>query len=78
MASHLSDELVSKFTNEIDTYSVDDFKKEVYAASVECDASIFSKKEEPDVFYKGAHDALLKSAAKDLRDTVKKKNGGNR
>jgi len=78
MASHLSDELVSKFTNEIDTYSVDDFKKEVYAASVECDASIFSKKEEPDLFYKGTNDVTPKSAVEALLDNFKKKNGGNR
>ena len=78
MSAHLSEELVNKFTNDIDNYTVDDFKKEVYAASVECDASIFSKKEEPDLYYKGNSGVETKSAVETLLDNFKKKNGGNR
>lgn len=78
MASHLSEDLVNKFTNEIDNYSVEDFKKEVYAASVECDAAIFNKKEEPDLFYKGGTGVKPQSAVETLLDNFKRKNGGNR
>ena len=78
MASHLTEELINKFTNEIDNYSVDDFKKEVYAACVENDATIFNRKEEPDLFFKGKNDVQPQSAVISLLDNYKRKNGGNR
>jgi hypothetical protein len=78
MASHLTEELIEKFTNDMDNYSVDDFKKEVYAACVENDSTIFNRKEEPDLFFKGNNDDKPQSAVLSLLDNYKKKNGGNR
>lgn len=78
MSSHLTEELIEKFTNDMDKYNVDDFKKEVYAASVENDSTIFSRKEEPDLFYKGGNDVKPQSGAEALLEKFKKKNGGNR
>lgn len=78
MNSHLTEELIEKFTNDMDKYTVDDFKKEVYAASVENDATIFNKKEEPDLFFKGNQNIKPQSGMEALLEKFKNKNGGNR
>ena len=72
------EELIEKFTNDIDSYSVDDFKKEVYAASVENDSTIFNKKEEPDLFFKSGSEVKPQSGVEALLEKFKNKNGGNR
>lgn len=78
MGAHLTEELIEKFTNDMDKYTVDDFKKEVYAASVENDATIFNKKEEPDLFFKGNQNIKPQSGMEALLEKFKNKNGGNR
>ena len=78
MASHLTEELIEKFTNDMDNYSIDDFKKEVYAASVENDSTIFNRKEEPDLFFKSGNEVKPQSGMEALLEKFKNKNGGNR
>lgn len=53
-SEHLNDELITALRDSMDSYSVEDFNKEVCTAAVEHSATIFSKKQEPELFYKGA------------------------
>ena len=73
---YLSEEQITSFTNNMDTYSIEDFKKEVCFAAYNADSSIFSKKneEEPDLIYKNT-DKNTESGALKL---LSKHKGGNR
>lgn len=76
---HLTDEAIENFQNSIDTYSIEDFEKEVCVAAVKNSPSIFSKtKEEPSMIYKNNDDNLkgLSGMERMLEKYTKK--GGNK
>lgn len=81
---YLSEEQITKFQEVIDTYSVEDFKKEVCVAAVEATPEIFSRKQsEPTMFFSGTK--VDNNDLKDDNDNSpvirllnKHKNGGNK
>lgn len=76
---HLTETSVIEFKNSMDSYSVEDFKKEVCTKAVESDSTIFSKHNEPKMFYKGGTDVdepAYQSPAVRLLNNYK--NGGNK
>jgi hypothetical protein len=75
--SHLTESAISNFTDNMDKFTVEDFKKEVCTAAVESDPSIFSK-EEPQVFYKGGNIEANKGENSLIRLLNSYKNGGNK
>lgn len=81
-AEYLSDSTIEELNSKIDTYSVEDFKKEVCTAAVENNMSVLSKKNEevPTIFYKGGIPDTDKSVAETpvIRLLNKYKNGGNK
>lgn len=72
---HLSESAIETFKNDIDKYTIDDFKKEVCTAAVEADPSIFERSE-PDKYYKGSNSSDLVTGA--IKILNKYKNGGNK
>lgn len=78
---YLTESAITEFQNNIDNYSVDDFKKEVCTAAVESDSTIFANRHnEPEMFYKGGkvdgEEYYADSPVLRLLD--KYKNGGNK
>lgn len=76
-SAYLTDEQVTEFTNKMDNYSVDDFKKEICFAAYNSDTSVFakSKEDQPDLIYKCNSSKVTESGA--LALLIKHK-GGNR
>ena len=72
---HLSESAIETFKNDIDKYTIDDFKKEVCTAADEADPSIFERSE-PDKYYKGSNSSDLVTGA--IKILNKYKNGGNK
>lgn len=77
-SEHLSDEVIAKLTENIDTYSTEDFKKEVCTAAVENNPSIFSKDSEPEHYFYKNEDTTSKSLSGMERLLEKHKNGGSK
>lgn len=76
----LSEEDTQNFVENMDSFSLDEFKKEVYLKAVESNPTIFSKaKEEPQVFYKGGKEFSMTKAPTSVEALIDKhKNGGNK
>lgn len=77
---YLNEEKVTEFQSNIDTFSVEDFEKEVCTAAVKSGSSIFSNRHnEPDMFFKGGNvnggDKKMSRAAQLINNY---KNGGNK
>lgn len=76
---YLTETAVTNFKSNMENYSVEDFKKEVCTAAVESDSTIFSKRNEPNMFYKGGTDAEVRSYESPAARLINKyKNGGNK
>lgn len=76
-SAHLSEEKIAEFKANMDTFSVDDFKKEVCFAAYNSDNTMFStekKDAEPDLIYKNTEKNTLTGALKLLN----KHKGGNK
>lgn len=78
MAAHLTDEIITTFTESMDKYSVEDFEKEVNNAAVKNDPTIFSKGEEPNLYFKGVAEEKNETAMERVLREYKMKNGGNK
>ena len=74
-ASHLSEELITEYRDKMDTYSVEDFKKEICFAAYNADSSMLSTKgEEPTLIYKH----VSKESDSDVLKLLNKYKGGNK
>ena len=78
--SHINEETYSQLKEKIDTFSIEDFKKEVCTAAVESDPSIFEKEAKQTLVYTG--NGTETNGAKYIsgveRILNKYKNGGNK
>ena len=74
---YLTDEQISSFKENMDNYEVADFKKEVCTAAWESDPSIFSKREDSGLIFKGDNSGS-KTETGVLGILNKYKNGGNK
>lgn len=74
-SSYLTDEQIDSYKENMDKYTVSDFKKEVCTAAYESDPTIFSNKEQGLIF-KGNDTNKVESGA--IRLLNKYKNGGNK
>lgn len=74
-SAHLTEDQVQTYTENIDKYSVEDFKKEVCVAAYDTDSSLFSKKDSDDMIYKTNSDKSVETGALKL---LSKHKGGNR
>lgn len=65
-SAHLTEEQITEFTDKMDDFSVEDFKKEVCFAAYKSDASVIvgAKEEEPDLIYKNTEKTTLTGALK--------------
>lgn len=78
---HLTDEIHAQLKAKIETYSIEDFKKEVCTAAVESDPSIFEKSaKEPTLIYTGKGEDDSKAPVSGVERILNnfKKNGGNK
>lgn len=78
--SHISEEVYGQLKEKIDTFSIEDFKKEVCTAAVESDPSIFEREPKQTLVYTGtgAEDTGSKMVSGVERILNKYKNGGNK
>lgn len=74
-STYLTDEQIDSYKENMDNYTVSDFKKEVCTAAYEADPTIFSNKEQG-LIYKGTDTNKFESGA--IRLLNKYKNGGNK
>lgn len=77
-AAHLTDEQIDNFKSVMDNFEVADFKKEVCTAAYEADPTIFSKKEDTGLIFKGGNPDSSKAESGVIRLLNKYKNGGNK
>lgn len=75
---YLTDEMVENFRASMQDYSIEDFKKEVCTAAVENDATVFSRNDSNDRFFKGGQIDETKGVSGVERILNKYKNGGNK
>ena len=75
---YLSESMVEELNSKINSFSVEDFKKEVCTAAVESDNSIFEKRDsEPKIVYKNESGAKVTTTGA-IGLIEKYKNGGNK
>lgn len=74
-AAHLTEEQFTEYTNKVDNYSVEDFKKEVCVAAYDTDSSLFAKKDVEDLIHKPDSEKSYETGALRL---LNKHKGGNR
>lgn len=77
-SAHLTDEQIENFKNAMDSFEVADFKKEVCTAAYEADPTIFAKKEDSGLIFKGGNPDNGKTESGVIRLLNKYKNGGNK
>lgn len=77
-SAHLTDEQIESFKNAMDSFEVADFKKEVCTAAYEADPTIFAKKEDSGLIFKGGNPDNGKTESGVIRLLNKHKNGGNK
>lgn len=77
-SAHLTDEQIENFKNAMDSFEVADFKKEVCTAAYEADPTIFAKKEDSGLIFKGGNPENGKTESGVIRLLNKHKNGGNK
>lgn len=77
-SAHLTDEQIENFKNAMDSFEVADFKKEVCTAAYEADPTIFAKKEDSGLIFKGGNPDNGKTESGVIRLLNKHKNGGNK
>ena len=77
-SAHLTDEQIENFKNVMDSFEVADFKKEVCTAAYEADPTIFAKKEDSGLIFKGGNPDNGKTESGVIRLLNKHKNGGNK
>lgn len=75
-AAHLTDEQIESYKENMDNYSVADFKKEICTAAYDADPSIFSNRENGFIYTGSTSDGKAESGA--IRILNKYKNGGNK
>lgn len=76
---YLTDEQISTYKNNMDSYTVEDFKKEICTAAYEADPTIFSHKEQKLVYTGGASASSGRTEESGvIRILNKYKNGGNK
>lgn len=75
-AAHLTDEQIESYKENMDNYSVTDFKKEICTAAYDADPSIFSNRENGLIYTGSTSDGKAESGA--IRILNKYKNGGNK
>ena len=76
-SEHIAEDTYSKLKEQIENFSIEDFKKEVCTAAVESD-SIFSKSTVPTLVYTGSEDKETGRVAKGIERILDKyKKGGN-
>lgn len=75
-AAHLTDEQIESYKENMDNYSVADFKKEICTAAYDADPSIFSNRENGLIYTGSTSDGKAESGA--IRILNKYKNGGNK
>ncbi len=77
--SHLTEAQISEYKESMEKFSVDEFKKEICTAAVETDSTIFSKKAEDQVYFKGSVEAAPEKGLSRLERLLDNyKNGGNK
>lgn len=77
-SAHLTDEQIENFKNVMDSFEVTDFKKEVCTAAYDADSTIFAKKEDSGLIFKGGNPENGKTESGVIRLLNKHKNGGNK
>lgn len=77
-SAHLTDEQIENFKNAMGSFEVADFKKEVCTAAYEADPTIFAKKEDSGLIFKGGNPDNGKTESGVIRLLNKHKNGGNK
>ena len=77
-SAYLTDEQIETFKNAMDSFEVADFKKEVCTAAYEADPTIFAKKEDSGLIFKGGNPDNGKTESGVIRLLNKHKNGGNK
>ena len=77
-SAHLTDEQIENFKNVMDSFEVADFKKEVCTAAYDADPTIFAKKEDSGLIFKGGNPDNGKTESGVIRLLNKHKNGGNK
>lgn len=77
-SAHLTDEQIENFKNAMDNFEVADFKKEVCTAAYDADPTIFAKKEDSGLIFKGGNPDNGKTESGVIRLLNKHKNGGNK
>lgn len=77
-SAHLTDEQIENFKNVMDSFEVTDFKKEVCTAAYDADSTIFAKKEDSGLIFKGGNPDNGKTESGVIRLLNKHKNGGNK
>lgn len=77
-SAHLTDEQIENFKNAMDNFEAADFKKEVCTAAYEADPTIFAKKEDSGLIFKGGNPDNGKTESGVIRLLNKHKNGGNK
>ena len=77
-SAHLTDEQIENFKNAMDSFEVADFKKEVCTAAYDADPTIFAKKEDSGLIFKGGNPDNGKTESGVIRLLNKHKNGGNK
>ena len=77
-SAYLTDEQIENFKNAMDSFEVADFKKEVCTAAYDADPTIFAKKEDSGLIFKGGNPDNGKTESGVIRLLNKHKNGGNK
>lgn len=77
-SAHLTDEQIENFKNAMDNFEVADFKKEVCTAAYDADPTIFTKKEDSGLIFKGGNPDNGKTESGVIRLLNKHKDGGNK
>ena len=77
-SAHLTDEQIENFKNAMDNFEVADFKKEVCTAAYDADPTIFAKREDSGLIFKGGNPDNGKTESGVIRLLNKHKNGGNK
>lgn len=77
-SAYLTDEQIENFKNAMDNFEVADFKKEVCTTAYDADPTIFAKKEDSGLIFKGGNPDNGKTESGVIRLLNKHKNGGNK
>lgn len=79
MAEFLTEEANQNFNDTMDNFSVEDFKKEVYATAALSNQNLFHKNDpKPELFYNANTSSKTESLAEQLLNDYKTRNGGNK